>query len=344
MAEIFSLKPGQRLSDLYEVWREVVEGRVIAEAAATPQFPVLLKDGLRALLFSEFAGIATEWQNLVQTVPSNKQFETWLRTQGMGTLPKVDEQGTYQQLNAPDLKPETVIQNFKRGGILSVTEEMIRFDKYGVIQSNVRDLAGAAAQTREEAVFTALCTAASYVATTSDNKIGNNTSTNGLSPANIITAYNTLTTMFDRSSGRPLGIIPDTLVTTPDNAFFANQLLMSPTLGRTGAATFDANVAADIYGQGVRNPFFGLVKRIIISYWLRDKGTQYAWILCQAKKGVVLQEVEGLQLLDLRAEAANESYFTQDMYRYRVRDWFGVGIVDDRYLYYANSTTAPAVG
>lgn len=323
----------RKLSEAFDAARR---GTFMEEAGTTADFPELLKSGLRALMFSEFAGIPTEWDSLVQVVPSNMRFETWIKNQGIGTLPKVGEGSEYQALNNPDLKPEIVIENSKYGGILSITEEMLKFDQYGMIQQNIRELANAAAQTREEAVMGVMTTVGNYTATAADNSAGaDNHATTGLSPVGFAKAHEILTTMTDRSSGRPLGIRPDTLIVTPTNEFYARQLFTSPTI-RSGGAD-------DVHGSGTRNPFFIPGLRVMVSHWLQILGTTHPWILGQAKRGLVLQEVEGMQLLDQRAEASNEAYIMKDTFRFRVRDWFGVGFTDSRFWYYANSTTTPAV-
>jgi len=58
----------------------------------------------------------------------------------------------------------------------------------------------------------------------------------------------------------------------------------------------------------------------------------------------VLQEVEGLQILqESVGQVQQEGYFRYDNIRYRVRDWYGVGMLNDRYAYLSTSATAPTV-
>lgn len=323
----------RRLSEAYDAYKR---GVFLKEAVTTADFPELLKDGLRTAFFSEFAGIPSEWDQLAQVVPSNREVETWMSNRALGSLSRVGEGTPYPQLQVPDMRPEKTIFNFKYGGLLDITDEMLRFDKLGVMQENIRDLALAAAQTREEQVFTVLTATGNFDATSSDNQIGNNTFTTGLSPTGFDTAYTTLMTMFDRNSKRPLMVRPDTIVVAPKLWLYAKQLLGSPQT--TGMGDADATV---VFGMGSTNPRAGLV-RIMSSTWLGSLGTSHHWLLCQAKRGLLLQEIEPLQLLE-ESPTGGGDRFTRDVYRYRVRDWFGVGIRDSRYWVCANSTTAGTI-
>jgi hypothetical protein len=95
------------------------------------------------------------------------------------------------------------------------------------------------------------------------------------------------------------------------------------------------------YGAGTNNVFRGMVNRIIVSPWL---GTSYQWVLMKAKRAVVYQEVEPLQLLIGQIDYQNNgSYFNYDRIEYRVRLWFGFGMLNDRFAYFSSSTTAPTL-
>ncbi len=322
----------RRLSEAYDAFKR---GVFLREANSTADFPELLKDGLRAAFFSEFGGIPSEWDQLAQVVPSNREHETWMSNQAMGTLARVGEGVEYPSLRVPDSRPEKTITNFKYGALLAITDEMLRYDRLGAMQEAISDLSRAAAQTREEAVFTVLTTTGNFDATVSDNQIGNNTFTTGLSPTGFDTGYTTLMTMKDRNSGRPLMVRPDTIVVAPKLWLYAKQLLGSPQT--TGMGDADATV---VFGMGSTNPRAGLV-RIMPSTWLGALGTSHHWLLCQAKRGLLLQEVEPLQLLEEPRNSGEA--FIRDVYRYRVRDIFGVGMRDSRYWVCANSTTAGTI-
>ena len=189
--------------------------------------------------------------------------------------------------------------------------------------------------TREQSCYTVVSTGGNYVrnSTTGDNDIGANTAATTFSATGLNTALTTLRTMKDRKSGVYFGVNPDTLIVAPRLESAAKQLLMSPMLARVGGSTTN-----DVYGTGGTNPFRGLVNRIVVSPRL---GTSYQWVLMEAKRAVLLQEVEGLQVQEERQNST--AYFNADQYRFRVRDWFGVGMLNDRFAYYSSSTNAPTV-
>lgn len=310
----------------------------LAEAAQTDHFPSLLRDGIKSIAFDRYAAQPTTWQQWCAFEPSDKQSEDWIEETQLGELPVVSEGNPYPE-GKEDLDRTVNIRNYKRGLILAVTEEMIRFNRTNMIKQQAAKMGRAAANTREQSAFTVLTTAGNYVRadTTGDNDVAANTAATTFSASGLNTALNVLRTMKDRKTGVYLGVMPNTLIVAPRLEMAAMQLLLSPTIAHTAAAA----ASATVYGSGNSNPFRGLVQRIIVSPRM---GTSYQWALLEAKQAVVLQEVDGLQILQ---EAANrveyEGYFSYDKIRYRVRDWFGVGMLNDRFAYYSSSTSAPTV-
>lgn len=202
----------------------------------------------------------------------------------------------------------------------------------------VQDLGRAAKQTLEDAAFAALTTAGSYAASVTvglDNDVGVNTAATTFGAAGLLTAHRTLATMKDRKSGRYLSVVPDTLICTPGVEWAAKQLLLAPTVQR-------GSNAAEVYGTGTDNPIRGLVRQIIVSPYM---GTSFQWALIVAKRLMVYQEVEPLQLWLSDVDARNNTtYFEYDRISYKVREFFGFGIRSWQHGYLSTSTTTPAVG
>jgi len=239
----------------------------------------------------------------------------------------------------PELLPDRRIRNYKWGDILAITEEMLKFDRTGLIRQLAGDQGERAAQTITEQIFTYLTTAGNYTKTSADNDVGNNTAATTFGAAGLITAFTTLSTMQDPRSGRYLGVRPDTLIVGPALEFAAKQLLYSPQTQRVGG-----NTTNEIYGTGTQNSFQGSIRNLIVEPYMGMVNANN-WILGQAKRGLIYQEVEPLQILQATAQDANnEEYLTNDIFRYRVRVWFGTGFTDDRYWFYSSSSTAPIVG
>lgn len=309
----------------------------LQEASTTNEFPMLLRDGIKSIAFDSYAGVPVTWPEWVMVQQSDKQSEDWAEENAIGELPVVPENTPYPEFKL-DLDRTVNIRNFKRGGIISVTEELIRFNKTNLIKRQAAQLGRSAANTREVTCYSVLNTTGNYVrnSTTGDNDIGANTAATTWSPIGLNTALTTLRTMKDRKSGVYLGVNPDTLIVAPRLEMAVKQMLLSPFLNPLPVSTSGA-----VYGTGTANPFRGVVNRIIVSPRL---GTSYQWALMEAKQAVVLQEVEGLQILqESVGRVEQEGYFMFDNVRYRARDWYGVGMMNDRFAYYSSSVTAPAV-
>ncbi|KKK96067.1 hypothetical protein LCGC14_2666480, partial [marine sediment metagenome] len=142
-------------------------------------------------------------------------------------LPIVAEGAPYPKVDL-SLDRSVKITNDKRGAIISVTREMLLFDKLGMVRQQLNDLGAAMAMTEETDAYTIISTTGNFTRTTADNDIGNNTNTTTFSPAGLELAFSTLMTMKDRKSGRYLGVIPNTLIVGPRLMWGAKQLLLSP--------------------------------------------------------------------------------------------------------------------
>lgn len=319
---LFETKPGRRMN--------------LEEASTLADFPVLLRDGVRSIAFDRYMATPTTYQEWCLVERSDKQREDWAEENQLGELPIVGEGGAYAEAKQ-DLDRTVQIANYKRGMILAVTEEMIRFNRLNILKRQAAQLGRSAARTREQAAMSVINASGNYNRTTADNDIGNNTGATVFSADGLNTAMTTLRTMKDRKSGAYLDVMPDTLIVGPRLEVGAKQLLLSPTLQIPG----DGVTTAKVYGTGVTNPFRGQVKQIIVSARF---ATSYQWCLMEAKQAVVFQVVDDLQILQESVGGVqHEGYFKYDVVRYRARDWFGAGMLNDRFAYLSTSSSAPAV-
>ena len=321
---LFEGKRGQRMT--------------LQEASTLNEFPVLLRDGIRSITFDSYANVQTTWQQWVMATTSDKQSEDWAEENSLGELPVVNESTPYPVYKL-SIDRTVNIRNYKRGGVIEVTEEMIRFNRLNILKRHAERLGRSAANTREQASYSVINTAGNYVrnSTTGDNDVGANTASTNFSASGLNTALNTLRTMKDRISGAYLGVSPNMLIVGPLLEMAAKQLLLAPNIQIPG----DGVTTAKVYGTGTVNPFRGLVGQIIVSPRF---ATGYQWCLMEAKQGVVLQEVDGLQILqEAPGRIDQEAYFMWDVLRYRVRDWYGLGMLNDRFCFYSSNNSAPSV-
>lgn len=308
----------------------------LSEAMTTSQGPVMLRDTLRPRFFERYASTPTTWQKVVEVTQSNRMEEDYLKDSGLGIAPIVGENAAYPEAQM-DLDSVVTIRNDKRGYIIGVTEEMIEFDRTGIIAQIADKVARSMAVTKQQIVFNMLTTTTNYTrnSTTGDNDVGANTQTLTFSPDNIIEASSIITTAKDRKSGVYLMARPSRLVVGARLEYAAKQLLMSPELGRGGATN-------EVYGTGTANPLRGMVTEIVVDPFMQS----FSWALFDPSGSpFVLQQVWPLQMLiaNVSGEQSNHNYFHYDRIEYRVREYYGVGVVDDRFAFYSDSTTAPAV-
>jgi hypothetical protein len=299
-------------------------------------FPTLLRSGLRAIMFDSYAGVPQTWQLWAQTIQSDKLYEDWLEESAIGLLPPVGEGAPYPHL-LQELDRTFQIANQKRGAIISVTEEMIAFNKVGVITQQAQALGQAMARTKEQDAYNIITTAGNYNrnSTTGDNDFGANTAATTFGPSGLAeTIFPTLTSMKDRKSGAYLGVRPNTIIVGPALEYAAKQLLLSPVLSGMGDA--DATVS---YGTGTSNPFRGAIDTIIVAPQIQS----FSFVVMERGRAVVCQEVWPLQLLQGTMTADNSEYFNFDVIEYRARELYGFGMLNDRYAYYSSSTTAPTI-
>lgn len=303
---------------------------------STYNFPDALRQGLQVDLFTGYNETPVTYPQFVRVVNSNKQQEEYLFDSAVGLPPIVAEGQNYPEVTT-DFDSGLTIRNHKRGYIMSVTEEMQKFDQVGKVREMPELMGRGMRRGEEQSVMDVITTTGNYTrnSTTGDNDEGVNTAATTFDAAGLILAFNTLRTMKDRRTQMYLGVNPNTLIVTPKLWWAANMLINSNmTIRQHG------NTTSEIYGTGGTNSFFNIVDTIIVS---PEFGSTYEWWLGERGRAVTFQRVEAISLLIEGMNAATEGYFTRDVIRYRTRNWYGVGMRDDRFAFFSSSSTAPTV-
>lgn len=314
----------------------------LVEATAemsTYNFPDALRMGLQVDLFTSYNEQVVTYPSFCRMVNSDKQQEEYLFDSAVGMPPIVAEGQPYPEITS-DFDSGLIIKNYKRGYIMSVTEEMQRFDQVGKVRE-IPELMGRGMRREEEQrVMDVITTTTNFTrnSTTGDNDEGANYASTTFSATGLILAFNTLRTMKDRKTGLYIGVNPNTLIVTPKLWWAARQLIGGNSVGRVGG-NIGSNTN-EIYGTSTENAFFNVVSTIIVS---PEFGSSYGWCLMEAGRAVTFQRVEGISLLQEGKTADTTGYFNRDVLRYRARNWFGVGMRDDRFCFLSTSTTAPTV-
>lgn len=319
---------------------EVAISESVADLA-TYNFPDALRQGLMFDAFSTYNETPVTYNQWARVVQSDKQQEEYLRDSAIGLVPQVAEGQPYPKA-ATSFEGGVTIVNGKRGMKLEVTREMMMFDQVGKVRDLNEMLARSLRRTEEQDAMNVLTTTANYTRTNTagDNDesatgSGANQQTLTFSAVGLIAAFNILRTMKDRKTKIYLNVVPDTLVVAPKLWWFVQQLIGSPDAWRVGG-----NTTNEIYGNGGKNSFFNVVNTIIVS---PEFGNNYEWALMERQRGVYFQRVLPLELLTESATQATTRWMDYDTIAYRVGSFYGVGMKDDRYNFFSNSTTAPTV-
>lgn len=300
--------------------------------ASVSNFPDLLRLGVQFDLLTGFNSVPTFYDQLVRMRPSSKQQEEYQDDSGFGLPPVVYEGQSYPEATI-SVGGGKIIPNYKRGMIIPVTEELMRFDQTGKVRETSELLGRSFRMGREQAVMNILTTTTKYNVLNNNDQAGNNTQTLTFTPTNLNTAIALMMTQKDRQSGQYLGVNPSVLVVTPLLERFAKSLIGSQELWRVGGPT-----TAEVYGAGTQNLFQGVITKIIVSPLF---GASYQWALLDPSRAVYFQEVEALSVQVEAGNMTSETWLRRDVIRYKARDWYGVDMRDDRFAFYSDSTTAP---
>lgn len=301
--------------------------------------PLLLRDGITMLAYASYLGVQPSWQLIAKIVNSTRKEEEYLLDSTLGALPK-----TPSGVSAPRLVSSFAggvkITNDRYAGRVDFTGDDIQFDRIGKMSMVAEELGRSGRTTEEQAVYTAVTTSANYTrnSTTGDNDIGANTGDVTFNGVNLETAATTISTMKDRKSGLYLGLAADTIVIPPRMEIAVKQLLLSVDLARVGG-----NTTNEVRGGGTMNAYRGMLKNIIVSPWFANlAGVGYNWLLMDSTRmSLVFQRVKGFEVA--QAAPNTETRLVDDVITFVASGYFGVGIVDDRPMYYSYSNTAPTV-
>lgn len=322
---------GEMTIDPLKVHRQFTEAAT--GEASTANFPDLLRLGVQFDLLSGFNAVPTVYEQLVRMKPSAKQQEEYQDDSGIGLPPIVMEGQSYPEATI-SVGGGKIIPNYKRGVIIPVTEELQRFDQTGKVRETAELLGRAHRLGREQEVMNVLTNTSNYNVLNNNDQSANNTQSLAFNPVSLNTALALMLTQKDRISGQYLGVNPSILVIGPLLEAFARQLISSTMLNRQGGPA-----TSEVYGSGTNNPFFGVVNKIVVSPMF---GASYQWALLDPSRAIYFQQVDGLTVQVESATMTSESWLRRDAIRYKSRDWYGVGMRDDRFAFYSSSTSAPA--
>lgn len=136
---------------LKEIWEACTNGANIHESVASSSFPKITGALINAKIISAYDGVKQIGGLLTQNIPSVMQIETFA---GFSDVETPEEVGEGQDYSDSTLSEKYVTaQNVKYGRMISITEEMIFFDKTGQVMLKAMRIGQKAAQYKERLIL-----------------------------------------------------------------------------------------------------------------------------------------------------------------------------------------------
>ncbi len=296
----------------------------------------LLLAGLKTQFFQTFQEVPSEYEKVVTVIPSDKDTEhyAWL-----GALPGMNEFLDERQTGEFS-EYEYQIKNRTWESTVSIDRTAIEDDQYGQVAMRVKMMGREAKQHLDQITFGLLAngfTTNCYDGTPffGSHAIGKNSAQAGVTQSNLAPSgdalsgqaiQNGIVAMMrtQNDQGRPMGVVPDTLVVSPENHFVAEGIL---------ASVFypDPVTIASGINQNLRqNTLRGLL-RLVTSPYLPSPD---AWFLLDTKRPVRAVFLQMRREFEFEAlEMNSETGFMRDKYLYGVRARYNVGYGDWRCAY-----------
>lgn len=321
------------------------ESARLREANAESAFGQLLRAGIQTYAINSYNTVPVVYPDLVTEVAS-RRFQEYYAPLFRPNLPKRVDRGQEFQDN-PVLGLDRHLTNQKFGMIESFERELFDDDQTGQIKNRASQM-GENFKIMEEiyvigkiigAGFTVQGVTVDPDVTFTDAVTGTgtgsyNTAPKGnrptaftrLSQANLESADISLMNITDPLGNKFL-VSPNTLLVSPIDKFVGAKLLNSTLQPSVPSASADATG----YTMTV-NPLQGLYK-LLVSRFLTSK----VWLLGDPKKCLVFQRRDPLEII--QENPASGASFSMEVYRFKSRSRFEVGMIDSRFLFLGDDGT-----
>ncbi|MCC6446211.1 MAG: Mu-like prophage major head subunit gpT family protein [Armatimonadetes bacterium] len=285
--------------------------------------PELLEPGLRAVFFEMYESLPAQYERIATIVPSDRAEESygWL-----GSVPAMRE-FTDERIPAALSAYGYTIRNRKWESTVAVDRDAIEDEQYGQIRLRVQQLAQEARRHQDELVFTLLASGFTekcydgqpfFSASHPEGGVQSNKGTAALGAASLQSAISAMM-KFKDDSGRPLGIVPDTLVVPPDLKWTAMELLNS--------AYYPESLGTASYQKLAANVLQGSLE-LVVSPYLTDTNNWFVLACRRVVRPILFQQRSPVEFAAL--EGSTDEGFMRDTYHYGVRARYNAGFSDWR--------------
>lgn len=306
--------------DFRTLWEQLVKSRDLEENLTSSAFPNISGEIISKVMIDAYEAFPKNGDKLVRTVPSKLKISRVAGWTAFGAVERVGERQEFPELAPMDEKSQT-INNYKHGGLLSLTKEDIFFDQSGQLIDRASQVGEEAARKREELIFAAVSdpggnslSGADLYASGNSNRL----TTNPLGTTGWETVRTNLLKKKDEKNkpiwvfgDRPFMVVPPALLNTAEK-------LGKNEYGDLGTANLDVNLAR------------GQFDVIVNPYWTADDTT---WWYGAFKRQFRWEEVWPVEVF-MRVGQDSEDGFKKDIVQQHKCSFFGgAGAIDTKYVY-----------
>lgn len=329
------LKPEQfSLREIWEATERNPDGSVrnIHEAVSSDMFPIITGEIISSKIIGAYQIAAVVGDKLCTTVPSSMEIETF---GGFDEVEMPEEVQQGRDYNESDMGEKYAqIPHTKYGRILSVTEEMIYFDKTGQILMRASRLGQKAALYREKLIIEGVqdvnsnvfrpsgIATAMYRSTASGDRKINLKATNPFGEAGLKAVFKLMHNMVDEQGDY-------VMINT------ANLMLLVPFDLNMEALQMQNSTYVPEGNENAVNTWKGAFTPLTSPYVTAQSTT--TWYIGDFKEDFIWSEVWPLQTFS--AKPGNDREFRADIKsQHKVRFFGQIGSVDDKHSYKCTAT------
>ena len=271
---------------------------------------------------------------LVENMPSNLKSETIVGFTGSQGLKEVAEGGQYEESSISEKYVTT--ETSKKGRIISLTEEDIRFDRTGQILMRARMLGEEAGRDKEETILRGVTgvntkvykpngTAKSLYSSGHKNLKESNGLTDWTQIDAALLQHVEIKDNRQGGKGKPVMWMPSIILTGPANATTAKRIVGATEIrSHDGSASKNPSDGNTVVSA---NPF-GNFTVLSSSLW---PAASTDWFIGDFRRQFIWQEIWPIRVFSQGANA--ESAFEADVIsRFKVSYYGGIAAVDHRYV------------
>jgi hypothetical protein len=313
-----------------EMYRQLVHDTDLVESLDTSAFPTMTGQIILKKVIDSYQKFPMHGRNLVPTIPGELPNEDkiigWTE---VGLLSEVKEREHYKDISPPSEKFVRV-RKVKRGGLLPITEEIIKYDRTGQYLTRASAIGEEAARTQEEVILKGVIDVDANVYDLGDLYASPSTSggTNGNAFSGADTALGTagwekahvkLMEQTD-SQGRPIWAFGDrpSLMVPPRLEPTASKLKLGE-YGDLGTANLDVNLAKNAFDVVVNPYYASLTTSKVWHYGAFPR--QFVWV-----------EDFPLQVFQLSGQQSEQGFRRDVIVEFKVRFQGGIGATGTEYV------------